>query len=99
MVICGSSGRILADGFSIHDTRKGLNSGGMKLQSASAIAQKGFFAVKVSADICGPGASKEEGDMNAFPGTREYVSVSVREGSKFDAPSVHLKDSIIFLAY
>ena len=95
MTICGSSGRILSVGFSIHDTKEGLQGGGMRLQSASAIAQKGFFAVKVSEDICGPGAPQENGVMNAFPGTKDYVGVPVPKGSDLDAPSVHLKDSIL----
>ena len=46
-------------------------------QAASAIAQEGFFSLKVSEDICMPGGDPE-GMMQAFPGTKKYTPFPAR---------------------
>jgi len=74
MIFCGRTGRILANKIGVKDISKGIDSAGTKLQAGSAIAQEGFFALKVSEDICMPGGDLD-GKMQAFPGTREYVSL------------------------
>ena len=68
MVVCGTTGRILAS------IEKGDKRAGAKLQAASAIAQEGFIAIECSEDICTPGGDMW-GVMQVFPGTEGYVGV------------------------
>ena len=80
MVVCGKTGRILANKFGIASIEKGDKRAGTKLQAASAIAQEGFISTKCSEDMCMP-----EGDpwgaIQVFPGTKSYVLVpKVRRG-------------------
>ena len=72
MVIDGATGRILADKYTIKGTAK-RQSG----EVASAIAHKGFFAVRFSADCFLPGG-RQDGHLRAFPGTSAPVSVAFK---------------------
>ena len=68
MVIDGATGRILADKYKIKGAAK------RQSEVASAIAQKGFFAVRFSADCFLPGG-RQDGHLQAFPGTSAPVSL------------------------
>ena len=70
MVIDGATGRILADKYKVK-----LNGTAKRQREvASAIAQKGFFAVRFSADCFLPGG-RQDGHLQAFPGTSAPVSL------------------------
>ena len=78
MVICGESGRILANKWAVSDISQGDDTQGTKHQAASAIAQKGFFAIKCSDDSCSVDG-RAIGDFNIFPGTRKHLAVIVKQ--------------------
>eukprot|EP00931_Biecheleriopsis_adriatica_P118189 TRINITY_DN93646_c0_g1_i1.p1 TRINITY_DN93646_c0_g1~~TRINITY_DN93646_c0_g1_i1.p1 ORF type:complete len:1717 (+),score=245.38 TRINITY_DN93646_c0_g1_i1:46-5196(+) len=73
------SGQVLGSAWRASDVEKKGESGkGLKHEAASAIAQEGFFSLTCSGDICSYD-DRALGDFKIFPGTREGLSVPVRE--------------------
>eukprot|EP00746_Dinoflagellata_sp_MGD_P165036 gnl/MRDRNA2_/MRDRNA2_94079_c0_seq1.p1 gnl/MRDRNA2_/MRDRNA2_94079_c0~~gnl/MRDRNA2_/MRDRNA2_94079_c0_seq1.p1 ORF type:complete len:625 (-),score=127.62 gnl/MRDRNA2_/MRDRNA2_94079_c0_seq1:240-2114(-) len=80
LVVCGQTGRILANSWAVHDISKGTSGAGTKTQAGSAIAQSNCFAIVCSEDSCGYDGLPR-GDFKLFPGTKEPVAVHVKDDS------------------
>lgn len=79
IVIDGSSGRILANRWTVTDVSRGITSGGVKLQAASAIAQKNTFALKCSEDACFHDGTI--GEFNIFPGVKHPINAPAMQSA------------------